>query len=147
MTNVATNLKTYFVPTTEHLEKVKYTLTWVEEYDQDAFNVIYNTSLHELSAKFRVFMEDILLPHRNVPHLKWYYKDSFSSKEEFLCHMGQISQSFFECDLGTFLRTVESKKQSSLSTLEAMELISYHFGITKYAFFCLFHDYKEEFDY
>lgn len=137
------SLKVHFVPSAEHLIDVKRKLELGEEGNEYSFDVIRNMSFRVLTTKFRSFM-DVLLPYRkdyidkrpnSFDPLKRYYKGSFSSKEEFLCHMGQISEWLYGCNLG------------SLGSAEAMKLISHHFGTNEYAFFSRFCDKKEVFVY
>lgn len=140
MMNVSTSLKTHFVPTTEHLEHVKHVFEWGEEGNEVSYDKIRNSSLDVLTAKYRNLMNSLLLyreEHKKTnifDPLKKYYKGYFSSKEEFLCFMGQISQWLYECDLG------------SLGSNMSQRLISNIFE-TEYSFFCRFCDEKELYKY
>lgn len=121
-----------FIPSIDQLKNAEKLMNFGESGNKESYDVIRKSSLNNLTMLFCQFMFELEQVRKTYKDyygfdpLEPYKKTTFDSKEEFLCYMGKVSDWLYHNDM------------SSLTSMKAMNLISYHYGTTEYAFFCRF---------
>lgn len=108
-----------FIPTQSHLDSVRNILYQGSEDSQELFDQILAVPLRDYTTKYREFIR-ILKPFRQEQlrtygkdPIKQFYRGNFTSKEEFLAYIGELSFFLYNFELGNLaLRNHEFRKRN-----------------------------------